>query len=199
MAEQKGEQSLHDNVPDQSDVALLVIDVINDLEFDDGERLLQFALPMAKRLAALQNRFRVAELPVIYANDNFGKWKSDFRVQVDHCLQNDVRGKPIVELLQPHDEDYFVLKPKHSAFYATTLDVLLEHLQVERLVITGVATDICVLFSANDAYMRDFDIAIPSDCVAANTQQQSYAALQLMQRVLKADIRKSTQIEEMIH
>ncbi len=171
MAEQKNEESLHGNVPDQGEVALLVIDVINDLEFDDGEKLFQFAMPMAERLATLQTRFRVAGLPVIYANDNFGKWKSDFRVQVDHCLEDDVRGKPIVELRQPHEEDYFVLKPKHSAFYATTLDVLLEHLKVQRLVITGVATDICVLFSANDAYMRNFDISIPSDCVAANTQQ----------------------------
>src|SRR5690606_28428631 len=130
----------------------------------------------------------------IYANDNFGKWKSDFRFQIEHCLKGNVRGKPVVELLIPSDEDYFVLKPKHSAFYATTLDVLLNHLQIKRLVITGVATDICVLFTGNDAYMRDFQVAIPADCVAANTQQRSDAVLRLMQRVLKADIRESTEL-----
>ncbi|QEG41885.1 cysteine hydrolase family protein [Roseimaritima ulvae] len=184
--------SLHGSAPDVGDVALLLIDVINDLEFEGGDKLLQLAKPMAERLAALRDQFRNAELPIIYANDNFGRWKSDFRVQVDHCLHGGVRGKPIVEMLQPLDEDYFVLKPKHSAFYATTLDVLLKHLEVKRLVITGMATDICVLFTANDAYMRDFQVTIPADCVAANSQPQSDAALRLMQRVLKADIREST-------
>lgn len=191
-------QSLNGSAPDESEIALLVIDVINDLEFDDGDKLLQFALPMSERLAKLKKEFRKAKKPVIYANDNFGKWKSDFRVQVERCLDENVRGAPIVDLLQPCREDYFVLKPKHSAFFATTLDVLLKHLQVRRLMITGMATDICVLFTANDAYMRDFDITIPNDCVAANTQEQSHVALQLMQRVLKADIRPYTEVLEMI-
>ena len=180
--------------PAQGDLALLIIDMINDLEFDEGDKLLELAVPMARRLATLKNHFRSAGRPVIYANDNFGKWKSDFRFQVEHCLNDSVRGKPLVELLLPNDEDYFVLKPKHSAFYATTLDVLLNHLQIKRLVITGVATDICVLFTGNDAYMRDFQIAIPADCVAANTQQRSDVALRLMRRVLKADIRESTEL-----
>lgn len=183
---------LEDNPPLHGDVALLMIDVINDLEFDDGDKLLQFALPMSERLAKLKQYFCQAGLPVIYANDNFGRWKSDFRFQVEHCLDSNVRGKPIVEQLKPIDDDYFVLKPKHSAFFATTLDVLLEHLRIERLIITGMATDICVLFTGNDAYMRDYQVAVPSDCVAANTQEQSAAALRLMQRVLKADTRDST-------
>ena len=178
----------------QGNVALLIIDMINDLEFEDGDKLLELALPMAQRLSALKDYFREAGFPVIYANDNFGKWKSDFRFQVEHCLEDNVRGKPVVELLLPSEEDYFVLKPKHSAFYATTLDVLLDHLQITRLVITGVATDICVLFTGNDAYMRDFQVAIPADCVAANTPQRTEAALRLMQRVLKADIRESTEL-----
>ena len=145
------EWSLNGSAPDQGEVALLMIDVINDLEFYEGEALLQSALPMAERLADLKNYFRQSGLPVIYANDNFGKWKSDFRTQVQHCLQDSVRGQPVVKLLQPAEEDYFVLKPKHSAFYATTLDVLLNHLFVKRLIITGMATDICVLFTGNDA------------------------------------------------
>ena len=188
-AASKNNPSMDGHAPDRGEIALLIIDMINDLEFDEGEQLLKSALPAAQNIARLKRRFAAAQLPVIYANDNFGKWKSDFRGQVDRCLQADVRGKPLVQCLQPEEEDYFVLKPKHSAFYATTLDVLLQHLQVKRLVITGVATDICVLFTANDAYMRDFQLAIPADCVAANSQQISEAALQLMHRVLKADTR----------
>ncbi len=170
-------------------IALLIIDMINDLEFEGGERLFDEALPIAKNLLQLKEQFHAANWPVIYANDNFGKWKSDFRAQVQRCCQEGVRGKPIVELLKPEKNDFFVLKPKHSAFFATTMDVLLQHLHIERLLITGVATDICVLFTANDAYMRDYQIIIPSDCVAAITKEQSETALKLMERVLKADVR----------
>ena len=119
---------LHGNAPDKSDVAILLIDVINDLEFPEGEQLLRFAVPMADRIARLKERARQAGVPVVYVNDNFGRWRSDLNAQVEHCLEDDVRGRPVVERLRPEEDDYFVLKPKHSGFYSTTLDVLLEYL-----------------------------------------------------------------------
>src|SRR5688572_22751821 len=139
---------LHGNAPDKSDVALLLIDVINDLEFEDGAKLLEHALPAAKRIAALKRRCRAAGVPVVYVNDNFGRWRSDFNAQVLHCLEDGVRGRPIAELLRPDDEDYFVLKPKHSGFFSTTLDLLLEYLEVRKLILAGFAGNICVLFTA---------------------------------------------------
>ncbi|TWT56486.1 cysteine hydrolase family protein [Allorhodopirellula solitaria] len=175
--------------------ALLLVDVINDLEFDDGEELLKLGVPAAINLRNLKQRFRSHDLPVIYANDNFGKWKSDFRAQFEHCVGDDTRGKPIAELLAPEPADYFVLKPKHSAFYGTTLELLLQALEVKTLVVTGFATDICVLFSANDAYMRDYKVCVPPDCVAANTQERSDEAVSLMQRVLKADVRSASELD----
>ena len=108
-------QDLHGNAPDKSDMALLLIDVINDLEFPEGEELLGHAMPMARQIAA-QAAGQGAGVPVIYVNDNFGRWRSDFHAQVQHCLQDGVRGRPIVELLRPEEDDYFVLKPKHSGF-----------------------------------------------------------------------------------
>ncbi|MDT4966408.1 MAG: hypothetical protein QOJ64_1145 [Acidobacteriota bacterium] len=185
-------EDLHGNVPDKAEVALLLIDVINDLEFETGEQLLRYALPMAHKLAELIKRARQAAIPIIYVNDNFGKWQSDFKKILRHCLEDNVRGKPIADLLQPTDDDYFVLKPKHSGFYSTTLDLLLQYLKVKTLIVTGLTADICVLFTANDAYMRDFDLLIPSDCVASNTAADNEHALQLMQRVLKADTSPST-------
>jgi nicotinamidase-related amidase len=185
---------LHGNAPDKATVALLIIDMINDLEFDEGDLLLPMAMEAAKNLASLKRRFAEANLPVIYANDNFGRWQSNFRTQVDHCLQDNVRGQPLVQLLTPEENDYFVLKAKHSAFYCTTLDLLLDYLHVEKLVISGIATDMCILFTSSDAYMRDFKILIPRDCVAANTAKRSEDALELMQRVLKADLSTSTEI-----
>lgn len=188
-------EDLHGSAPDKSDVALLIIDVINDLEFPEGDQILPFALPMAHRIAELKQRARRSDIPVIYVNDNFGRWRSDLNAQVEHCLKENVRGRPIVELLRPDEEDYFVLKPKHSGFFSTTLDTLLEYLQVEKLIITGIATNICVLFTANDAYMRDFGLIVPSDCVAANTEELDRFALQEIHSLLKADTRASTELD----
>lgn len=186
---------LHGFVPDKSPVALLLIDVINDLEWEGGDQILPFALPMAKAIAALKERARQADIPVIYVNDNFGQWRSDTRNLLDHCLKNDVRGKLVVELLQPDEDDYFVLKPKHSGFFSTTLDTLLEYLQAETLILTGLAGNICVLFTANDAYMRDFKVVVPRDCMASNTREDNEAALRLMETVLKADTSLSTELD----
>jgi len=188
-------EDLHGNAPDKSRVALLLIDVINDLEFPEGEKLLEHALPMADRIAELSDRARAAKVPVIYVNDNFGRWQSNFLTQVEHCLKDGVRGRFLVEKLRPQEEDYFVLKPKHSAFFSTTLDILLDYLAVETLILTGVAGNICVLFSANDAYMRDFNLVIPADCVASNTTRENQAAREVMAQVLKADVCPSNEVD----
>ncbi len=185
---------LHGNAPDKSDVALLLIDVINDLEFPEGEQLLRFAVPMADRISLLTERARKAGVPVVYINDNFGRWRSDFNAQVEHCLSDGVRGRPVVERLRPQDDDYFVLKPKHSGFYSTTLDILLEYLAPRTLVLCGMAANICVLFTANDAYMRDFHLVVPADCVASNSEPENRYALEQMSKVLKADTRPSEEL-----
>jgi Amidases related to nicotinamidase len=196
MGDPARNEDLHGNVPDKSDVALLLIDVINDLEFESGEKLLEHALPMARKIAALKKRARKANVPIIYVNDNFGKWQSDFSKLLNHCLKDDVTGKPIAEILRPdEDDDYFVLKPKHSGFFSTTLDTLLDYLQAKTLILTGIAGNICVLFTANDAYMRDFQLIIPEDCLASNTTEDNEHALEIMRRVLKADTTPSDKID----
>jgi nicotinamidase-related amidase len=186
---------LHGNAPDKSEVVLLLIDVINDLEFEGGGELLRNALPAAKNIARLKERAREAGVPVIYANDNFGRWRSDFNQTVQHCLRDQVRGQPIAELLKPQEEDYFVLKAKHSGFFSTTLDLLLEYLGARTLVITGIAGNNCVLFTANDAYMRDYKLIIPADCTSSINQTDIDNALRQMREVLKADIRPSAEVE----
>ncbi len=183
------------HTPDQSDTVLIMIDVINDLEFDGGEDLLVHALPMARHLAALKRRAEAAGIPVIYANDNFGRWRSDFPVLVENCLTSDVRGRAIVELLVPDENDYFILKPKHSAFFQTNLELLLKNLGATRVILTGLAGDICVLFTANDAYMRDFRVSVPSDCIASESAENNRQVLILMARVLKAEVCLSTEID----
>jgi len=188
-------QDLHGNAPESCPAALLMIDVINDLDFDGGEKLLEHARPMAQRLAALAQRARKIGIPVIYVNDNFGKWRSDFRQQLEHCLEDGVPGKPIAELLKPDNSDYFVLKPKHSGFFATTLDTLLEYLETKTVIVAGLTTDICVLFTAADAHMRDLYLVVPEDCSAATSPEDHERAIALMRGKLDADTTRSDQLD----
>jgi nicotinamidase-related amidase len=144
---------------------------------------------------ALKEQARKRRIPVIYANDNFGRWRSDFREAVRHCLEDGVRGQPLAELLKPDAEDYFVLKTKHSAFYSTALELLLEYLQARHLIVVGFSTDACVLMTAADAYMRDLALSIPEDCVASTSPHEHRKALQYMARLFDADTRASTRID----
>ena len=187
--------NLHGNVPDHASGALLIIDVINDLDFPQGKKLLTSAIPMAKRLLTLKQRVKQAGIPVVYVNDNFGKWRSDFRRQIAHCLEDKTYGEPLVRLLAPNEDDYFVLKPKHSGFFSTTLDTLLDYLRAKTLILTGLTGDNCVLFTAHDAYLRDFRLIVPSDCVASVDPKDNRYALRQMQRLLKADIHPSNKLK----
>jgi nicotinamidase-related amidase len=175
--------------------ALLLVDVINDMDFEGSEPLVSFAEPMARRLHELKRRCRAAGIPTLYINDNFGKWRSDFRSLVEHCISDPVPGREVAKLLKPDDEDYFVLKPKNSAFFGTTLDTLLTNLGTSTVILTGIAGDNCVLFSANDAYLRDYTLFIPCDCVVSNSREENDAALRLMEKVVKADIRPSADLD----
>jgi nicotinamidase-related amidase len=184
---------LHGNVPDQCTVALLIIDMISDFAFEGGDTLLEAALPVAERLAELKRRARSAEVPVVYVNDNYGKWRSDFKQQVDHVLDG-TPGQAIATLLHPESDDYFVLKPKHSGFYATPLGLLLEYLGAKTLVLTGVRTESCVLFTANDAYMREYRLVVPPDG-AATFNADHATALRVMKRDMGARLTPCAEID----
>ena len=186
---------LHGNAPDESPVVLILIDVINDMEFEDGDALLRNALPAARNVARLKQRAKQAGISTIYVNDNFGKWRSDFRQQLDHVLEDGCRGEPIARLLRPDEEDYLVLKAKHSGFYNTQLDLLIDYLHVKTVILAGFATDMCVLFTASDAYLRDLEIVVPPDCSAAATHANHQNALDHMARVLHVKTIPSEQID----
>jgi nicotinamidase-related amidase len=186
---------LYGSAPDTCDTAVLLVDVINPLDVPEADDLLRFAIPAADRIAALKRRARAAGVPVVYANDNFGRWRSDLSAVVAKCLEPGCKGRPLAERLAPDPDDYFVLKPKHSAFYSTTLDILLRHFGTRTLVIAGVAANICVLFTANDAYMRDYRLVVPRDCVASNTAEENEAALTQMAKVLKAHTPRGAEVD----
>jgi nicotinamidase-related amidase len=186
---------LHGSAPDDAPVALVLIDVINDMEFEGGDRLLAQALPMAECLAAFKRRAKTAGIPAIYANDNFGRWQSDFASLVRHCTGDAVRGRPVARLLAPEPDDYFVLKPKHSAFFATPLATLLQYLGASTVVLTGITGDMCVLFTAAAAFMRDLHVIVPEDCVASLDPEDNARALRYMARVMDADVRPAPALD----
>jgi nicotinamidase-related amidase len=183
---------LHGSAPDKSEVALIIVDVINDLDFPEAKQLARFIPALAENVARLKRRAKAARIPVIYVNDNFGRWRSDFHALIEHCRKG--KSRSLIEKLYPEQDDYFVLKPKHSGFFSSTLETLLRYLGVRRLIVTGIAGNFCVLFTANDAYMRDYELTIPSDCVISNTAKENKEALRLMKRYLKAETGPSQRI-----
>lgn len=175
--------------------ALLLIDVVNPMAFEGAADLLRSAVSAADRIAGLRRRAVAAGVPVVFVNDNFDCWHLDFQELVARCRRG-VPGAPVVERLIPEpDGDFYVFKPSHSGFFRTGLEVLLARLGVQRLILMGFAGDICVLFTANDAYMRGFQVIVPADCVASEQPEDSQRALRHMARLLKADIRQSPEID----
>jgi nicotinamidase-related amidase len=179
---------LHGNVPDNSPVVLLLIDVINDLDFPGNANLLKQAPILAENIRKLKARCRRKGIPVIYVNDNRNKWRSDIFSVIEYCRGNG-KGRVLVESLIPSPADYFVLKPKHSAFYATPLDTLLVYMKTRTVILAGLTTASCILLTAGEIYIRDLKLFVPSDCVAGLRPMDHRKALDLMRISFRADTR----------
>jgi nicotinamidase-related amidase len=180
--------------PDPSTTALLLIDVVNRFEFPDGEKMLVQSLPIAPKLVRLKARARATGMPIIYVNDNFGQWRSDLPKLIAYCLRSNAIGRRFVEQIQPDKDDYFVLKPRHSAFYQTPLEVLLEYLRATSLILCGLATNSCVVCTAHDAKMRNFNLFVPSDCSASLTAREHERAIEHMKTMTDAVTTASTSL-----
>lgn len=177
----------------KSQRVLLLVDFITALDFPGAEQLAAPALAAARATAGLKKRLGAQGVPTIYANDNFGVWQSDFRRLVSRCLGLPGEAGEIARVLQPHEDDLTVLKPRHSAFYASPLELLLDQMETRELVICGLAADMCVQLSAADAFLREYRVWVPSDCTASETEKAKAAALDYMGSVLKCDVRPSTE------
>jgi nicotinamidase-related amidase len=180
--------------PDPSTTVLLLIDVINHFEFPDGKEMLAQALPIAQKLARLKARARAAGISVVYVNDNFGQWRSDLPTLLAYCLRREAAGRHFVEQIRPEKDDYFVLKPRHSAFYQTPLEILLKHLRASSLILCGLATNSCVVCTAHDAKMRNFNLFVPSDCSASLTANEHKQAIEHMETMTDAITTISTSL-----
>ena len=178
----------------KSGIALVLLDVINHFEFPDGKTILRQALAIAPGLARLKQRAQEAGIPTIYVNDNFGQWRSDQSKLLKYCLRLEAAGRSFVEQLRPDDKDYFVLKPMHSAFYQTPLDLLLRELGSSSIILAGLATNSCILCTAHDADMRHFKIIVPRDCCAARSAREHKQALEHIGAMADARIVSSSSL-----
>jgi nicotinamidase-related amidase len=184
----------HGLVPERADTALAIVDLISDFSFEGGDEIARAALPVARRIARLKARARRAGIPVVYINDAVGRWRSDFPGLVRHCRREGSRGRLVVDAIAPEPEDYCILKPKHSGFFATPLDTVLQLLGAKRLILTGASSNQCVLFTANDAYVRDLELLIPRDCISARSRKDTRLAIQYFTSVLGANVSPSTKL-----
>lgn len=179
--------------PATGGAGLLIIDMINDFDFAGGEALLDKAEIAAEVILRLRGIADALGAPTVYVNDNYGQWHSERSKIVDACAQ-DGRAGDLVRRIAPRENDYFVIKPQFSGFYATNLPVLLPKLGVNRLVMTGVAADICVLFTAADAHMREYGLWVPADGVASENDERTAWALDIMRASMGAETRSTHEL-----
>jgi len=168
--------------------ALLLIDFFNPLDFKGSATLAGPALRAARNTARLKARLRRGRVRCIYANDNFGQWESDFSTLVYACRELSGAPGAMARLLTPQDGDLAILKPRHSAFFGTPLEFLLEELKVRSLILSGIAADSCISATAHDAHIRKFKLWVPRDCVAAEKPAFARAALSQLERMTRASI-----------
>ncbi|MFP7170650.1 isochorismatase family cysteine hydrolase [Terribacillus sp. 7520-G] len=166
--------------------AVLFIDVFNNFDFPDGDKLLENTKKILPNWKKLRQKAKENDWPVIFVNDHYGIWQDNFKKIADYCRNED--NKEIIDSMMPTEDDYFLLKPKHSAFFQTSLPSLLKELHCNHVILAGIAGNICVIFSANDAHMREFELDVPKNCVASNTKNQNDDALRVIEMTLSANI-----------
>ncbi|MFJ8417218.1 isochorismatase family cysteine hydrolase [Bacillus paramycoides] len=173
--------------------ALLIIDMINNFQFSHGPTLAQKCETIKNPILQLKETMKSLDYPVIYVNDHYQLWRSDIDQLITHCTNE--YSENIIQAIAPSTDDYIFIKPHYSAFYETPLNSLLGYLKIENLILTGIAGNICILFTANDAHMRNYTLYVPQDCIASNNDQDNVHALKIMEATLKANIAPSAQLK----
>jgi len=169
--------------------ALLLVDVLNDFQHEDGDALLSSFRDRQPALVARLERARSADLPVIYANDNHGVWDGDARSLVERAL--DGKGGELVRQIEPRDGDRFVVKPRYSAFDHTPLVLVLHELEIDRILLAGMATEMCVVQTSIDAREEGFKVSILADACATTDERMERLALEYAQEIVGARVERS--------
>jgi nicotinamidase-related amidase len=175
------------------ETALIVVDMLNAYEHPEADRLAERVADALPGVRTLLHRATEAETQVVYVNDNYGDWNSSSEELAQAAM--DGAHPELVEPVLPVEGQSFVVKARHSTFFETPLEYLLDQMGVGRLVFTGQVTEQCILYSALDAYVRHFDVVVATDAVAAIYDDLGEAALQLMERNMGADLTTAEEVE----
>jgi nicotinamidase-related amidase len=173
--------------------AIVVVDMLNSYDHEDSERLMASVREALPAMLELLARGRKQDVPIVYVNDNYGDWSACRSELVEHALQG--RAPDLVEPIAPSPDVGFVVKARHSIFYQTQLEYLLRQEEIERVVLVGQVTEQCILYSALDAYVRHFAVAVPRDAVAHIHADLADAALRMMGRNMRADVCAAAEYE----
>lgn len=166
--------------------ALIVVDMLNEYTHEDADVLVESvreALPAMRRLI---DRAKAEGTPIVYVNDNSGDWGAGRPELVERAVAG--RGRDVVEPIAPGEGAWFIAKARHSIFYETQLEYLLREQKIERIVLVGQVTEQCILYSALDAYVRHFKVAVARNAVAGIHPELADCALQMMERNMRADV-----------
>ena len=172
--------------------ALIVVDMLNTYEHEDAERLASNVKPTVAPISGLVSRARDDDVPVVYVQDNYGDWNTSAEKLARRAMEG--RHPELVEPILPPDDAAFIIKARHSAFYQTLLEYLLDRDGAGRIVLAGQVTEQCILYSALDAYVRHFEVAVPRDAVAHIHESLGDAALEMMERNMGAEVAGSDQL-----
>jgi nicotinamidase-related amidase len=169
--------------------ALLLVDVINDFLHEDGDALLA---SFRERQPALREAIARARssVPVVYANDMQGRWDSDAPGYLAEVREKGRAGDLVAEIA-PREGDVFVFKPRYSAFDSTPLEILLEELHTERILLAGMATEMCVTQTAIAARELGFKVTVLAGCCATLDEELERISLRYLERVVGARIERA--------
>jgi nicotinamidase-related amidase len=168
-------------------VAILALDLISDFDFPDGNAVRRALTRRGPAVIAFLARMRAAGAPVVYVNDNIGPWRSDSRALIEHCRQAaQGRNSTLIDSLAPVEEDFIVLKPRHSAFFGSPLVALLDDQEVDTVILLGVSAESCVWMTACDAHTRGFRLVVPIDTMAGASTRALNATIGSLRNVLGA-------------
>jgi len=171
-------------VLDMPGKALLVIDMVRD--FIDADGKLSIGPAAAKVVRAVARKIdeaRAAGWPVIYVCDRHTEDDSEFAMFPPHCIAG-TPGADVVDEIHPRPGDKVIAKRRFSGFFQTDLDLTLRELGVDEIVLVGVCTNICDLYTAADARMLNYKVTVPRDCVASFDEAAHEFALKEMERTL---------------